>query len=271
MPGVNVALLIISPRYCVSLILVSPTSWMSEHLCVLLLPSFLCSLTSVLLSWSLMMPFRPTHGMLGLEGCPGDSLDLTTVQRRPGPGSKVTTCSLSDKKLVPVPDWNADALISVAEHFLPQHLSPLLLLLDSFFCTPFSDISLWAPGCYLSLVLLLPYHLFFCFFPNSLFLLRGSRLEYGLWPFFFFFFFFFTPCLLSLGHSSILWILWIRTSMRKTPNTPSRLLQWSSSQVSKEPCLPGLTSSSQSLPRLVPLGELLHSLSPICSSVKCRW
>lgn len=134
----------------------------------------LCSLTSVLLSSSLLMPFGPTHGMLGVEGCPGDSLDLTPIQRRPGPGSEVTTYSLSDKRLVPVHAWNPGVPILLAGRFLPKHLSPLLVVLSIFYCTPSSDISLWASGYYLSLVLLLPYHLFFCFFPNDLFLLKGS-------------------------------------------------------------------------------------------------
>ena len=75
---------------------------------------------------------------------------------------------------MPVLGWTPGTLTPIAEFFLPPSLSPLLPLLGSFFCAPFSGISLWVSGYYLSLVLLLPFHVFFCFFPNwSFFLLRG--------------------------------------------------------------------------------------------------
>lgn len=180
-PCMNLALLITSPHHLISLFLAYPTSWMSECLCVL--PD--CCSPELISGESLMMPWWPAHGMLGLGRCLEDHLEPTTIQRRPGPGSGVMIYSLSIKKLVPLLDWNPGALIPIAEISLPQCLSPLLFLLNSFYSIPFSGISLWVLGCYLSLVLFLSFHLFFCFFPSfSLFLLRGAWLKCSPWALF---------------------------------------------------------------------------------------
>lgn len=119
----------------------------------------------------------------------GGNLVLTAWQEETRAGEFRGDCSLSNKKVVPVPDWSPGVL-SFGRALSAIVPPPTFFLLSSFFCPPFSSISFWVLGWYLILVLLLPLPQFFCFFASSLFLLRVSCLECGLWPSF--------SCLLSL-------------------------------------------------------------------------
>lgn len=222
--------------------------WMSDCLCVLLFPSFLVAawlLLSLTSLWGVSLWWCSfDQGTLGLERCPAV---LTALQRRVGPGSEVVTYSPSIRKLVPLLEWNPGTPVPITEFFLQQHLTPpqrffpplqLLFPLDSFFCNPFSGISLWVSGCYLSLVLLLSAYLFFRFFSRcSFFLLRGSWWKYSPWNLF-------SPVCNPWGRLSVLGTL-VVSSMPDAPQTLSKLLKWSSSQVSKAPYLTSPTSSSQ--------------------------
>lgn len=131
----------------------------------------LCSLTSALLNLSLVIPFWPTHGMLGLERCPQDNLVLTTFQ-----GQGVKPWLIHCQTRIWCQGWTGpqgpQLLLQSSFYHLPfPHSLPHL---SSFFYAPSSSISLWVSGYYLGLVLLLPFHLFFCFFPSfSFFFLSG--------------------------------------------------------------------------------------------------
>lgn len=131
----------------------------------------LCSLTSALLNLSLVIPFSPTHGMLGLERCPQDNLVLTTFQ-----GQGVKPWLIHCQTRIWCQGWTGpqgpQLLLQSSFYHLPfPHSLPHL---SSFFYAPSSSISLWVSGYYLGLVLLLPFHLFFCFFPSfSFFFLSG--------------------------------------------------------------------------------------------------
>lgn len=131
----------------------------------------LCSLTSALLNLSLVIPFWPTHGMLGLERCPQDNPVLTTFQ-----GQGVKPWLIHCQTRIWCQGWTGPQgpqlpLQSSLYRRPFPHSSPHL---SSFCCAPSSGISLWVSGYYLSLLLLPPFHLFFCFVPSfSFFSLSG--------------------------------------------------------------------------------------------------
>ena len=123
----------------------------------------LCSLTSALLNLSLVIPFWPTHGTVGLERCPQDNPVLTTFQ-----GQGVKPLLIHCQTRIWCQGWTGPQgpqllLQSSFYHHPFPHSSPHV---SSFFCAPSSSISLSVSGYCLSLVLLLPFHLFFCFVPS---------------------------------------------------------------------------------------------------------
>lgn len=150
------------------------SDFLNDWTCVFFPP---CSLTCVLPSLSLMMPFCPPNGILDWRQSSFNHLTEETRAR------EWRDDLFTVKKLAPVLAWGPGPRgpDSDGTALSPTTPLPTWFLLSSFLCTPFPGLSLWASGWCHSLVLLLPFHLFFCFFPSSLFLFRVSCLGCSLW------------------------------------------------------------------------------------------
>lgn len=182
------------------------------NICVLPLPSFLPA-TWLLFSWASLW-WCPSDQPLGCQDWRQSSFNYLTEETR--------AREWSDDLFAVKQEVGASAGLepgdpdSYGRVLSPIASFPTLFLLGFFFCPPFSGISFWASGWYLSLVLLLLFRLFFWFFPSSSFSRFPTwSVVFGLC---------FPPLSCPWGSLSVFGI-WVVTSMWKAPNALSRLLQ----------------------------------------------